>query len=590
MSVRRDRRRTKSPSPQAKPAAPPVPPAPRHSLRIAWLAMAALVVLGYAHILRQGFSNDDYLILRNVTLAPSGPGLLWGDLIAGWWRPWSRELHFLALHRAFGLNGGAFHAVNLLLWLAVLGGLLVLLRRLFDARVAALTVAGALTASAWGLYLAWASCAQDLWMLLFGIGFLLAQHAGRRGLAPLALALALLSKETGVLMLPAAAWMQWVRLGRAGLRLRDWAGPLLVVLAWVAVHPSLGGRWFFGSRSGFHPAPADPLSPAVFRFLLAPLNLERVPAPYEGWPRALLEGALWAVVLGGLAWTLLRAPRDAFSRAPFRRPAILLGLGWWAIAWSPLALTAVSWHSYYGWFGIVGAWLAATGALISHPRALVAVIAVLALLRPPAAHTLVPDWSTEGYQRVAAQRSDDIGLNLLRALPDPAPHSRIIVAGVPSGTGLLSGPRYSAAAQVWYQDTTIAMVGLTHYWRRAPRERQGNDHFFLIDSLLRVLPLANVDQPIPDSLRRDDVWSATEGKLGVMLAQAGDLALAEAVFTRLVATLPGDAMYAYNLGLVRETRGDTIGAREWYDRADSLVGAPPSGGRGFISRMEGGPP
>src|SRR5262249_42087343 len=142
------------------------------------------------------FLNDDYVFLDHV--ARRGFGQLWGftELAFHWRRPWSRELHYWWLQRAFGAHEGPFHAASFALAFGGLAAYWALARRLVGAAAAAIAVAGAATLPGWGLLLLWSAGAQDLWMLLMSLLALLAWRADRIGLAALAYALALASKET----------------------------------------------------------------------------------------------------------------------------------------------------------------------------------------------------------------------------------------------------------------------------------------------------------------------------------------------------------------------------------------------------------
>ena len=577
----------KQPSQPSKPHPPPdVPPpaAPPRSLLLAWSVLAGLVLIGYWNVVRLGFSNDDFLILEEVALRPVNGMLAWSHLIAGWWRPWSREFHFWSVYRLFEFNAAAFHLANMVLWLAVLACLLVLVRRLTDARTAVLVVAGAFTASAWGIYITWASCAQDLWMLLFGTLFLMAQLAGRRVLAPIALAMAMLSKETALLMVPIGAWMQFTLRGRAGLRARDWLAPMLVVLVWAGVHPSLGGRWFSGSSARFLAQPSAPVSASVLRYLFAPLNLEHWPGPRDGWAKALAEGAIWAAAIGALGWSMLRSVPAKGAAFPHRRRWIQLGLGWWAIGWSPFVVSVFQWHSYYGWFGICGAWLAAVACLSTRPRILLALLMMVSALRPVALHTYADEWGTEIHQRLASGRTERIHDQLLAFHPTLPHHARIFIAGVPSGTGLLTSSRYSAAVHVWYRDTTVALAGLSKFWTRSAAEPPGPDYFYVLDRDIRLFPVATGPLTVPDSMRTSSEWQGTEEQVAALLAGSGDWRRARESFARLAHAYPDTARYAFDLGVAYDSLGAAARATIWLDRADSLVGAPPSRGRGFFGR------
>src|SRR5262245_29641427 len=107
------KRHPASPSRPAAPARAPGRETPRDSRRllaIAWAALASLVLLSYWNVVRLDFSNDDFLILESVALRSATRMMVWSHMISGYWRPWSRDLHFWALSRLFGFDGAAFHA------------------------------------------------------------------------------------------------------------------------------------------------------------------------------------------------------------------------------------------------------------------------------------------------------------------------------------------------------------------------------------------------------------------------------------------------------------------------------------------------
>ena len=97
-----------------------------------------------------------------------------------------------------------------------------------------------------------------------------------------------------------------------------------------------------------------------------------------------------------------------------------------------------------------------------------------------------------------------------------------------------------------------------------------------------MYPLGPGTSPVPDSLRTLSEWVSTEEKVGATLAQVGDWERARDVFARLALTFPREARAAFNLGVVYRQLGDSARAMSWLNRADSLVGAPPSGGRGVV--------
>ena len=516
----------------------------------AFVALALLVPVSYWGALGLGFSNDDYLVLDKVMRVPTGSLFGWSDLMVGWWRPWSREIHFAWLYRVFGVQAWAYHAANQILWLACLVLIFVLLRRLTEARVALLVCAGALAASTWGLFLVWSSCSQDLWMLLAGSAFLIAHEDGRRGRAALALAVALLSKETAVLFVPLAAWSRFASGGRAGLRPREWYLPLSVVLGWALLHPAVGGRWLLGSGGTVTATPRGAVG-TTLAAVLAPFNLEHALAPAGGMQAVWPDCLLWALVTGGVAIWALRAGGSVLVSTVSRARWMRLGIGWWAIGWSPALLPALQWHSYYGWLGIVGFWLATVAWLLPRPRILVLLLATVAALRPIVAATLTDDWSTEAYQVRAARLTETLRRELLATHPVLPPHSRVFLADVPGGIAFRTGPRYSAAMHVWYGDTTIVGTTFTDYWPRAARGWSSPDYFYMVDHDLRLLPVASVPIPVPDSLRENELWRLAEEHVAGQFERAGEWGLARENYARLVDAYPDTVRFIQALAHAR---------------------------------------
>jgi len=194
----------------------------------AWI-VALLALYGafqYRFVFGLPFVSDDYTILDKVGHATFASLWTAEHPLWGWYRPWSRELHFWTLSRLFGPGELPFHAASLLLWNGVLTAYFLFVRRLQGTPAAVVATAGAATLAAWGSALSWAAGAQELWMLLFALLFLHAVARRSFVAALLALAGALLSKETAAI-LPAIAFLYALVI----------AGPLalLALLAWFGL-------------------------------------------------------------------------------------------------------------------------------------------------------------------------------------------------------------------------------------------------------------------------------------------------------------------------------------------------------------------
>jgi tetratricopeptide (TPR) repeat protein len=167
------------------------------------LPTVALVLLGlalYARGLVLGFVGDDFTLLDAALRYPLGELLTGRHGIVGFYRPVSRELYFWWWGRVVGLGPGGFHLVNAVTFAAVV----VMIERL--GRDWAGPRAGRLAAAAFVLFppgsalLAWVSCAQDLIALFWALAALLLYRHGRYWPAAIAVVLAVLSKETAVVM------------------------------------------------------------------------------------------------------------------------------------------------------------------------------------------------------------------------------------------------------------------------------------------------------------------------------------------------------------------------------------------------------
>ncbi len=542
--------------------------------------LALVTALQVPDLLALPFVGDDYLFLDKTARASFAAVWAPRDLNSGFYRPWSRELHYWTLQRLFGAHGAPFHAVNLALWAGILALAYVRARALAGGGVAALAVGGASALAAWGVLLVWAAGAQDLWMMLFALVFLELYVRGRRRGAAVALILALLSKETAA-VLPALAAAADLTVGRRGAResLGRIAPFAAITLAWAALHPMLGGRlWGFESGRpfpGFH----SPLATVATTTLLGLLNLDVTPVPDPGWTRALTAALAPAALLVALVvWAgasgrgeARAGPRELAARGG-RGRVVLFGVAWAALAWLPLAHPALGLHAYYGTFGMLGAWLAIAAALASHRRFAAALVAAVVLLRPARATTPSLDWGTEWYQRRAAALSATMQAELERLHPVLAPHTRVFFASVPGGPGLIAGPGNSPALRVWYRDPTLRGGFFTHYRPRAAGDTAGGDVFLMGDSTGHWVDVVR-GAADPGTAHPGPRWQESHALLAETLDGAGDPSGARGEFEKLAVAFPGRYEYAYNAGYCSIELGDSLEAARWFDRAAATPGA-----------------
>jgi len=539
-------------------------PSPGRATDLLLLVAAVVVygVLAYGDALRLPFLQDDWTILEKVMRVPPAGLIAPTELLYGWYRPWSRELHFAVLHGVFGMSPSGYHVVSLALWIAVLAVYAAYVRRLAGGATAAFATLGLLAVGAWSGTLLWVSGAQELWLLLFTLLALQAFASGRTMLATLAGLGALASKETAA-VLPVLAFLHAWRIDRAtiGAALRRVAPLLVVTAAWLALHPGLRARLGAPGEAEIHPAIS------LSRSMLACFNFERVPNPENGWGLGLLVGLAGALVIAVAAWWLTRksvAPADP----PARIGAHELGLGWFAIGLVPASL-AVSWSPYYALLAACGAWLA-LGALLSVRRSLaIAVLAIVALLQPVQARTPAWEWGGQAFQRRAARYVEPLRLALIRDHPAVPPHTRFYFADVPQGVGV-GHDWFTPAFRVWYGDTTLHAGFLSSY---QPRNDGGTDLFYRFDPPERWIELIVGPEDLARAMEMNGTWAEDHKRLALTFGRARDWERAAVEIEKLATAYPDNPEYPRNLARCLEEKGDSARASQWKARADSLEAA-----------------
>ncbi len=496
--------------------------------------LVAFLATQYPHTLGLPFVNDDYFFLDRTRLASFAS--LWQrhDLFFGWYRPWSRELHYWVLQHLFGLSEPPYHLVSFALWLGVMGLYFAWVRRLAGRPAAAIATAGLASLALWGTPLSWIAGAQDLWALLFAMLFIHLVARGRTAWATLPLALALLSKESSV-VLPALAVAYLVLIEGRGWResavrtLHLW----LLTLVWALTHPLLWARFFSPLRTSLETVHRPSPLATLARTLLAQVNLDSWPNPtgYLGW--ALAAGAVGAIVLGVFVW--LGSRRAAPAEAPQRPGRVaLLGAVWAVAGWSILFMPSIGWHAYYGVLGSLGVWLILGVALSRRPREAIGLVALLAMLRAGQAYTLSFDWGTEAYMRRAGNVLKAIRQELYRQHPSFPPRSRVFFVEIPNNIGLLAGD--GPSLRVWYRDSTLKGLFYSQYTPRADGHGD-RDFFFRFDSTAGMIEVHKGPEDVERARRLNPAWQDDHEVLGALFLRAWDLPSAAAEYRKL-GTLP----------------------------------------------------
>jgi hypothetical protein len=560
--------------PSVEAAAATVPALPRSGPPGAlWVAVLLAVygALQYRFVFDVSFVLDDYTILDKVGRATFESLWTAENPLWRWYRPWSRELHFWTLSRLFGPSEFPFRVASFALWAAVLVAYFTFVRRVQGASAAVVAALGAATLAAWGGTLGWSAGVQELWMLLFALIFLHAT-ARRRGLAALlALAGALLSKETAA-VLPAIALLYAIAIDRdrPGAALRRVAPQLVMVALWAVLHPFLRTRLAGPLEPpGSSAASPSPLEIAL-RTLLSVVNLEQWPAPDTGWLDAIVP-ALPSIALlaAGTAWALRRVGPPVPTAG---RPAIF-AIGWAVLAALPLFTPGLGWLSYYALLCALGLWAAMSGWLARRPWLAAGVVGLVAALQPVHAHTPSYEWGSDWFLRRTAYFVGGLEQQLKQRHPELRPHSRVYFANVPIGTGI-GQPWFNPALRVWYRDSTLAGDFIRNYTSRGAGEPRDRDYFFHFDDRTHVwFEIVKGPEDIARERSLNPRWETDHGSLAILLGNAGDWRGAAEEIEKLRTVSPENPQYAFYLSICLGNLGDGLGMRRHRQLADSLRSA-----------------
>ena len=568
----------RAPAPAPVPVGAPPPTGTRGWIAPACLAvaLAGFLATQYPGALGLPLMTDDYLVLGKLHGASFVS--LWSrvELLSGFYRPWSRELHYWTLSRLFGTNPLPFHLACFVLWFLGLALFFAFVRRLAGTAAATLATALATTQAAWGAPLIWPAGAQDLWMMSLGLLTLVVFANGRTVAAAIALALALLSKETAAtLPLIAALFALIVDRRSIGAALRRTAALWAVVVVWALFHPLIGGRLGHAPTAPGPPVPWDGLG-KLASSMRQLVNADLALHPADGWRQVLLAASPAAALLAVAVFVGFRAgvrtPDEASGPPAARGPVAMWAASWALLGWLPLLMPGIGWHPYYALWGGFGVWTAvAIGLARWRALALVAVVG-LSLLRPARAWTPEVDLGSEWYQTRAAWLTDTVRRDLLGRHASLPAHSRVFLAGVPGGVGLMPSPGHCPALEVWYRDPTLRGYFYSQYAPRAAGDTLGRDYFFVFDSTGHATEVIQGPEDVAHA-RDEPEWLTRHLELATLLFTKGDRAACAAEFEKMARVYPEEPALLFDLGACREAMGDRAAAQACYRRAFALPGA-----------------
>jgi len=554
----------------------------RHRRLVVAGAVVAFAAIVYAPMLDVPFIGDDYVFLDKTRAASFAA--LWSlhNTDFGWYRPWSRELHFWTLQHLLGPHETGFRVVSLLIWLGMLAAYYALLRRIRDDRVAAVATLGVVGLALWGAPLTWISGVQDLWMLLFAMLTLWLVATGRTAWALATCAGALLSKETAAMLpLIVLAQAHWVE--RRDLRgcLRRGAPFVALTVGWLALHPTLLHRVSRPEPPIPNGERRHPPAVVIGESLLSTFNADRLLLPLDPELQRRLVTVVVSLLLAGAASVVLRgaARPDA---GPSRRAMLCYGGAWCVAGWLPLLSRSIGWHAYYGSLGVLGAWVALAELLAAWPGAAVASLLVLGLLRGRAEATRSWDWGSQWYQVRAGRLLRVIHDQVLQLHPSLPPHSRLYFGSIPNNIGLIAGR--SPALRVWYDDPTLEAGFYSHYHPRAAGEPFGPDLFFHFDSTAGIREVTSDGADGGASSVPETTWAEDHVSLAMTFLSGGDLPRAARLFESVgrIPNRPEALMFA---AACWEAAGDSAAAARDRERARGRTGFTPEEISSWAARL-----
>jgi len=543
----------------------------RHGL--AWIAGPPILLAAVLAMpcLTLGYFWDDFVFLSRVQ---AGPIAALGPEAGAFYRPIPRAIYFWPLAGLGSSGAWLAHAMNLLLAAVAIYLLVDLARELEGDRagmIAGFLLAGLATLP--GL-IGWASGSQDLLAMVFGLWALRLRHAGRLWLSGVALAAALLSKETAVCFLPALLLWDLVA-GRRPARLG--AGLLVFggfTLGWALLHPGihqLAARGFVREPRAY--VGFANLAVTEFharRYLLALANVPTVTSPVA-WTtgRAAMLATAVVLALGGL-W-IIQEP-ETRRRLGLPRIAILSA----SIALPALALPALLIQRFAGYFVCLPALGIALflGALLARVPPAVTMAAVAAYVGlgfwSRAADTPDADALTERsfIDASRATRAVERGFRALR--PTFPRESQVLVSVASSGLLGIDGTLHDGQAlRTFYRDPTIRTL--------RPERRLAHPR---AEFLYRITDARDVVEIDPDrgtarssgAKPDDEEVRAVTRTYARGLAATGETGRSVRILSRLAATEdPSSRSYDLRIaamGLLAD--GDVAGAKQLLGEAPAL--------------------
>ena len=553
--------------------------APRAPDRWTVLLPVLVVVVLNLPCLGLGYFWDDFYLL---TFRGHGdfPAYLLPDPHGTFYRPIPLGIYFPILRLLDPQSGALGHVLNLAALVGAVVLLVSLVSRLCGPR------AGLFSGLIFASYghvsslVAWISCSQDLFAILFVIAAFLYRHQGK-GVAALACATAgLLCKESALAAFPLLILWDWV-VGRPASRPRfQIIGYTSVALLWAFIHPGihlLAGRGFTSGWTAYvgieHP---ERWGLYLWRYLMTLINLPPPGLVASWWEDRAWYGFAALVILVVGLWYLDRRRRsDGSTRSlPLARVGLISALFTVPALLMPTILVR-HWAPYFACIPALGVAIFLGPALARQSR----VIALAAL----ATFLLLGIWCrgvraerewvlSEPVIVEAALAVRMVRVNFQKQFPTFPKGSQVVVSfGTTGVRGIQSALIEGQALSVWYRDPTLRATTTLKRRPGAPAE-----YLVRITNDLDVLAIdpdplrVRTTMPGPGSPNLAEIaWPLVNYARAV--AAGGDADRAIRIIENLTRIEPGD-LVVYNRRMIASMLLAAGRRRE----ADSIMAATAS--------------
>jgi hypothetical protein len=423
------------------------------------LPVLTLVVLNLP-VLGLGYYWDDFYFL---TFRGHGDprAFLLPDPHADFYRPLPLGVYFKFLRFADPAGGLLAHVLSLAALAVALVLLVKLVSDLSGARAglfAGLVFAGYGSVSS---LVAWISCCQDLFAILFIAAAFLLRHRGRNLVALGCATAALLCKEPAVTAFPVLILWDWI-LGRPAKRF--WyqvAAYTAIAVAWALVHPGIHRLAAHGFQSGSTQyvglEHTGRWGQYLLRYLMTLVNLPPVGLS-SSWldSRALYGLAALVVVVAGLLY--VNRYRRPDEKNPLKRVAFIGVLFLLPAALMP-ALLVRHWAPYFACIPAVGAAILLGAVLARAPMSLAVGVMALFLLLGARSRGVRGDeeWIlSEPLMVEASQAVRSVRTNFRTLFPEFPRGSQVLASVVTRGLRGIQGALIDGQAlSLWYRDPTL---------------------------------------------------------------------------------------------------------------------------------------